>query len=139
MTRRLLKRLRSLWVSAIAELRRVQVTLEPPQVGRRRLVATVVLCATATALWISAPIIAPDFLPAASVTWVHVAVGFGVPGAIGWVTLLLMEHRILREHGPAQRSQSPQQPARLRQIEHRAVRELPAAGRPQLERAEVRR
>lgn len=108
MTRRLLKRLRPLWSSAVAELRRVQVTLEFPQVGRRRLVTTAVLCATATVLWIAAPIIAPDFLPSADVTWMHVAVGFGVPAGVGWVTLLLMERRILREHGPARRSQSPQ-------------------------------
>jgi hypothetical protein len=77
----------------------VKITIEVPQVGRKRLVGAAVLCATATVLWIAAP----AYLPFAVVSWQLVVVGVAIPFGVGYVTLLLMERRILRDLTPAQR------------------------------------
>lgn len=67
--------------------------MELPAVGRKRLTATLTLSATATALWIAAP----AYLPGASVSALHVLEGIALPLSVGWVTLLLMERRIIRD------------------------------------------
>jgi hypothetical protein len=71
----------------------VKVTIELPKVGRKRLIATGALAATGAALWIwsATRLAAPDTV------WLHVLVGIGIPLGIGWVTLLLMERRIVRD------------------------------------------
>lgn len=71
----------------------VRVTFELPQVGRRRLVATYVLCSIATALWIYGAVqrCAP------SAVRLHIIVAFTIPFGVGWVTLLLMERRISKD------------------------------------------
>jgi heme O synthase-like polyprenyltransferase len=71
----------------------VRVTIEFPQVGRKRLVCLGVLCGTAAALWIYGAV----QLAAPSLMWLHVLVGVAVPFGVGWVTLLLMERRISKD------------------------------------------
>jgi heme O synthase-like polyprenyltransferase len=71
----------------------VKVTVEFPQVGRRRLVCVGVLSSIATALWIGAP----AYLPFSDVSALLVLAGVAVPFGVGWVTLLLMERRISRD------------------------------------------
>jgi hypothetical protein len=46
-----------------------------------------------TTLWLAAP----AYLPGADVSAVMVLAGIGLPWSVGWVTLLLMERRILRD------------------------------------------
>jgi hypothetical protein len=79
----------------------VKVMFEFPKVGRKRLICTIVLSSVATVLWIAAPsvlpLIAPWQLPFATVTWMHVVEGIAIPFGVGWVTLLLMEERIVDE------------------------------------------
>lgn len=82
----------------------MKITIEFPQVGRRRLVGTGALCSAATTLWIAAP----AYLPFAVVSLQHVVVGVLVPFGVGWVTLLLMERRIVRELQPAARRRMPE-------------------------------
>jgi hypothetical protein len=71
----------------------MKLTVEIPSVGGKRLAATISLASTATALWIGAP----AYLPFAVVSWQLVVVGFLIPFSVGWVTLLLMERRIVQE------------------------------------------
>lgn len=71
----------------------MRIRLELPAVGRKRLIATVSLAAAASALWIGAP----AYLPGASVSGLHVLEGLAIPFNVGWVTLLLMERRIIRD------------------------------------------
>lgn len=71
----------------------MKVKIELPKVGRKRLITTGVIAATGATLWIWAAtrLAAPDTV------WLHVLVGVGIPAGVGWVTLLLMEHRITRD------------------------------------------
>jgi hypothetical protein len=69
----------------------VQVSL--PAVGRKRMIFTCSLASAGTTLWLAAP----AYLPGADVSAVMVLAGIGLPWSVGWVTLLLMERRILRD------------------------------------------
>lgn len=71
----------------------VKVTIQLPQVGRKKLIVAGVLCSTAATLWIyaAAQRSALAALP------LHIMVGVGVPFGVGFVTLLLIERRIARE------------------------------------------
>jgi hypothetical protein len=71
----------------------MRVTIGLPKIGRKRLITTGAIAATGAALWTwsATRLAAPDTV------WLHVVVGIGIPGGIGWVTLLLMERRIARD------------------------------------------
>jgi len=81
----------------------MRVQIQFPQVGRKRAIFTVVLSVIATVLWIAAP----AYLPWATVSVLHVVEGITLPAAVGWVTLLLMERRIVRDLRPADRHEMP--------------------------------
>lgn len=81
---------------------RYGASLSLPRVGRRRLVALVVLCTLASTLWIGSPgwISAIPLLPAAVLSWRLIGYGLIIPWGVGWVTLLLMERRIADDLNP---------------------------------------
>lgn len=71
----------------------MKVTLRPPKVGRKRMTFTIVLAGIAAGLWIYAVSrrATPSALP------LQIAAGVGIPAGVGWVTLLLMERRIIHD------------------------------------------
>jgi hypothetical protein len=73
--------------------RRFDVRVILPAVGRKRLICAGSMASTATTLWLAVP----ACLPGADVSAVMVLAGFGIPWSVAWVTLLLMERRILRD------------------------------------------
>jgi EamA domain-containing membrane protein RarD len=79
----------------------IHVSIELPRVGRKRLICTAVLSATASALWIAAPVYGGrlPLLPDADLTVWLVLWGVLIPLGVGMVTLLWMEWRIARERG----------------------------------------
>ena len=82
---------------------RFDVTL--PQVGRTRALATAALSSTASGRWIGAPIYLPrlPLVPDADLSGLTILAGIAIPAAVGFVTLVLMERRILRDVKPAER------------------------------------
>lgn len=89
---------------------RFEVSVSLPLVGRRRMAFTCALAATATALWFCA---AFKGLAGMRPCWQIVVGGLAIPWGIGWVTLLLMERRVVRD---------------LKRVEHRPLPEHDRAG-----------
>lgn len=84
------------------------LTVQLPQVGRKRLTGTAALCSTATTLWIAAP----AYLPFAVVSPMHVVEGIMIPLGVGLVALWLMEWQIDRELQPVERQLTPSEARR---------------------------
>ncbi|GLW32300.1 hypothetical protein [Actinoplanes regularis] len=88
----------------------ISFDVELPRVGRRRGICTGVLCSLASGLWLSAPAIGSQvpLLPDADLSGLLILSGLSIPAAVGWVTLLLMEARILRDLRPAEQHSQPE-------------------------------
>lgn len=76
------------------------IRLELPAVGRRRMAFVLITCSLATTLFLYAA----AFGPWASLSRQIVVAGVVGPWGIGWVTLLLMERKILRDHARVARN-----------------------------------
>lgn len=77
----------------------MRIEFEFPQVGRKRLVATAALATTASALWFTGLIYVDDLplLPEVDLSLTTGTAGVLVPAWVGFVTLILMERRIVRD------------------------------------------
>lgn len=100
---------------------RLVFAIEVPQVGRKRLIAAAAMSATASGLWISAPawLSSLPLLPDAESSGLLIFAGLTVPLGVAYVTVLLMERRILRDLADRQRRQAQ------RQAEQKRAEEVP--------------
>lgn len=89
---------------------RFEVSAQLPQVGRKRMAFTVTMATLATLLWFWAAL---KGLAGVRPSGQIVVAGFAVPWGVGWVALLLMERRVLRD---------------LKRVEHRPLPEHDRAG-----------
>ena len=92
------------------ELGFVAFDVTAPQVGRTRALAAASLSTTASGLWIGAPVYLPrlPLVPDAELSALTILAGISIPAAVAFVTLLLMERRILRDLKPAERAERPE-------------------------------
>lgn len=83
----------------------MKLSIELPRVGRKRLLLTGILSATASTLWIVAPVYLPrlPLVPDADLTVWLVLWGVLVPSGVGAVALLWMEALISADRAAVER------------------------------------
>lgn len=82
----------------------MKVEISMPKVGRRRLIGTTALASTGALLWLT-----PGLLdwPGAALTPMLTVFGVAIPFGVGALTLTLLERRVARDLGPAERRELP--------------------------------